>query len=156
MAKRYNITGVPINLESWEQEFRKRWTEEAQAKNDHIVGDGYAERQKADTLSKVKPINLHIPQIGKNMDALIKRGDAVEKLAGYFPECERNEWREKFAAILNQVPSVKRERGSWIRDADTDKRAPGLHRYFCSHCSTYNDTRSPYCPNCGAYMRSKR
>lgn len=155
MAK-YNITKIATNVESWERSFRAKWAEEAKAKNDRIIGDGYAERQKADTLSKVEPIDVHVSKIGRNMDALIKRGHAVEVLAEYYPEEDRDKMREIFAEILNQVPDVKQKRGRWVRDVDADLRAPGLRRYFCSCCYKYNDTRSAYCPDCGAYMRAKK
>lgn len=156
MKKRYNITGIPTNIESWERDIRERWSEEAKAKNDRIIGNGYAERQIADTLSKVEPINVNVSKIGKNMDALIRRGDAVEALAVYYPEEERDKMREIFADILNDAPEVKQKRGSWIRDSEKQLSAPGLYRYFCSCCSSYHDARPNYCPNCGAYMRSKR
>lgn len=70
------------NVESWEREFRAAWEEEAKKKNDRIVGEGYAERQIADTLSKVEPIDVRVSMIGPNMNAYIKRGDAVDILAG--------------------------------------------------------------------------
>lgn len=155
MAK-YNITKIATNVESWERSFRAKWSEEAKAKNDRIVGDGYAERQKADTLSKVEPIDVHVSKIGHNMDALIKRGHAVEVLAEYYPEEDRDTMREIFAEILNQVPDVKQKRGRWVRDVEADLRAPGYRRYICSVCSTYYEARPNYCPNCGAYMRSKK
>lgn len=154
MAK-YNITKIATNVESWERSFRAKWAEEAKAKNDRIVGNGYAERQIADTLSKVEPIDVKVSKIGHNMDALIKRGDAVDILADYFPE-NRDKWREHFAEILNKVPDVKQKRGKWIRDTDTERTAPGLRRIYCSNCFNYHDTRSAYCPNCGASMRAKK
>ena len=155
MAKKYTVTSTPTYIESWERDIKLRWTEKAKAKNDRIVGKGYAERQIADTLSKVEPIDVKVSKIGHNMDALIRRGDAVDVLADFFPD-HRDEWREHFAELLNAVPDVKQKRGQWIRDRETTERAPGLHRYFCSNCFNYHDTRSPYCPNCGAYMRAKR
>lgn len=153
----YNIKhGNVENVESWERHFRDAWTEEAKKKNDRIIGEGYAERQIADTLSKVEPIDVRVSMIGPNMNAYIKRGDAVDILAEYFPLSEREEWREHFAEILNRCPDVKQKRGSWIRDRETSLRAPGLNSFFCSWCSTYNDTRTLYCPHCGALMRGKR
>lgn len=148
--------GPPVYVESWERDFRERWAEQAKAKNDRIIGAGYAERQIADTLSKVEPIDVHISKIGKNMDALIKRGGAVEALVEYYPEHEKNHMREIFAKVLNQVPEVKQKRGQWYRDSEKDIHAPGLRCYVCSCCSTANDTRSNYCPNCGASMKGKR
>lgn len=148
--------GPPVYVESWERDFRERWTEEAKAKNDRIIGDGYAERQIADTLSRVEPIDVNISKIGRNLDALIKRGDAVEVLAGYYPEEERDQMREIFADILNKAPDVKQKRGQWYRDSEKELRAPGYRRYVCSCCSTINDTRSNYCPNCGAFMKGKK
>lgn len=147
--------GAPTYIESWERSFRERWSAEAKAKNDRIVGAGYAERQIADTLSKVEPIDVHVSKIGKNMDGLIKRGHAVEALADHFPE-DRDKWREIFADALKDVPEVKQKHGQWIRDNLIDKRAPGLRRYFCTCCSTYYDSRPNYCPNCGAAMRGKK
>lgn len=144
-----------MNVESWEREFRERWTEKANAKNDRIIGKGYAERQIADTLSKVEPIDVRVTHIGKNMDALIKRGDAVDMLADLFPEHYLS-MRELFAEILDTVPDVKPKRGHWVRDVEAALNAPGLRKLYCSECYSYNDTRSAYCPNCGAYMRAKR
>lgn len=156
MAKEYSKHDAITDLNYWEREFIKRWTERANAKNDRIIGEGYADRQIADTLSKVEPIDVHISKIGKNMDALIKRGHAVEILADYFPE-NRAEMIETFAAILDQIPEVntKERRGQWIRDHDLTLRAPGLQRFFCSCCYNYHDTRSNYCPNCGANMKRR-
>lgn len=144
-----------MNVESWEREFRERWTEKANAKNDRIIGKCYAERQIADTLSKVEPIDVRVTHIGKNMDALIKRGDAVDMLADLFPEHYLS-MRELFAEILDTVPDVKPKRGHWVRDVEAALNAPGLRKLYCSECYSYNDTRSAYCPNCGAYMRAKR
>lgn len=155
MAK-YNITKIATDIESWERSFRAKWAEEAKAKNDRIIGDGYAERQKADTLSKVEPIDVNISKIGRNMDALIKRGDAVEVLVEYYPEAERDNMRRIFADILNKAPEVKQKRGQWYRDSEKELRAPGYRRYICSCCSTYCDSRPNYCPNCGAAMRGKK
>lgn len=159
MKKRYNMTGIPSNIESWERDIRERWSEQAKAKNDRIIGDGYADRQIADTLSKVEPIDVRVSKVGRNLDALIKRGDAVEALVEHFkcPDVNENELRSLFADILNKAPDVKQKRGSWIRDSEKALSAPGLRRYWCSCCSSYNDDARPnYCPNCGAYMRSKR
>lgn len=155
MAKRYNITGAPTNIESWERDFRKRWSEEAKEKNDRIIGDGYADRQKADTLSKVAPIDVRISKVGKNMDELVRRGSVVEALADHF-EGDRDAWRELFAEFLEDVPGIKPKRGSWKRDTWRERFAPGLHYFVCSCCSTVNDTRSNYCPNCGAFMKGER
>ena len=144
-----------MDVESWERKFRERWTEKANAKNDRIIGKGYAERQIADTLSKVEPIDVRVTHIGKNMDALIKRGDAVDTLADLFPEHYLS-MRELFAEILDTVPDVKPKHGHWVRDVEAALNAPGLRKLYCSECYSYNDTRSTYCPNCGAYMRTKR
>lgn len=141
---------------SWENRFRERWAEKAKEKNDRIIGDGYAERQIANTLSKVEPIDVRVSMIGPNMNAYIKRGDAVDILTEYFPETEREKWREHFAEILDRCPDVKQKRGSWIRDHETSLRAPGLNSFFCSCCSTYNDTRTRYCLHCGALMKGKK
>jgi len=155
MAKGYTKHGAATDLASWERDFRERWTAKANAKNDRIIGKGYAERQIADTLSKVKPIDVNVTRIGKNMKSLIVRGDAVDTLAELFPENYRS-MRELFAEILDTVPEVKPKRGHWVRDVEAALNAPGLRKLYCSECYTYNDTRSPYCPNCGAAMRGKR
>ena len=156
MAKRYNITGTPKYLERYEQEIKERWTEEANAKNDRIIGAGYAERQIADTLSKVEPIDVNVSRIGKGRDDLVKRGAVVDALADSF-EGDRDSWRELFAELIADVPEVKLgKRGQWIRDTDLEHRAPGLNQFFCSSCYSYNDTRTNYCPHCGASMRGKK
>ena len=155
MAKRYNITGTPKYLERYEQEIKERWAAEANAKNDRIIGKGYAERQIADTLSKVDPIDVHISKSGKNMDDLIRRGTVIETLADNF-EGNRDAWKEIFSKMLEDVPGIKAKSGSWKRDTWKERFAPGLHYFVCSCCSTYNDTRSNYCPNCGAFMKGKK
>ena len=158
MAKLYNVTKTPTNLDRYEKESIRERAEIVNAKNDRIVGAGYAERQIADTLSKVEPIDVHVSKIGHNMEDLVKRGHVVEAIAKYFATVEDlDEWREWAAEIVADVPKVKTTpRGHCIRDTDLNKRAPGLIRYFCSCCSTYNDTRSNYCPNCGASRKGKR
>lgn len=43
-----------------ESRIRKEATERARLKDERLIGEGYAERQIADTLSKVEPINTKI------------------------------------------------------------------------------------------------
>jgi len=157
MAKQIHImTQTPMNLENYERRIKEEWEERAKAKNDRIVGEGYAERQIAATLSQVEPIDLHVSKIGKNMEDLVKRGHVVDALADSF-EGDRDEWREFFAEILADVPEVKTAKhGKWVRDMDLQHRAPGLYQFFCSCCYSWHDTRSPFCPNCGANMRGKK
>ena len=52
--------GVFTDIERREFSIKKKWTEHATKKNDRIVGDGYAERQIADTLSKVGKVNTEL------------------------------------------------------------------------------------------------
>ena len=52
--------GVHINTQKREYEIAQQRTERVTRKNDRIVGEGYAERQIADTLSKVEPINTKL------------------------------------------------------------------------------------------------
>lgn len=52
--------GVYGNAQKREWEIAQKRTERVTRKNDRIVGEGYAERQIADTLSKVEPINTKL------------------------------------------------------------------------------------------------
>ena len=52
--------GVHNNTRAREWEIAQQRTERVTRKNDRIVGEGYAERQIADTLSKVEPINTKL------------------------------------------------------------------------------------------------
>lgn len=155
MAKLYHVTSTPTNLDSYEYELKKEWTAKANEKNDRIVGKGYAERQIADTLSKVAPIDVNVSKIGKNRDDLVKRGTVVDTLADCF-EGDRDTLRGLFAEMLENIPGIKQKRAEWIRDTGIARAAPGLRRYFCTSCYNYHDARPNYCPNCGAYMKGKK
>lgn len=52
--------GVHTNAQKREWEIAQDWTERARKKNDRIIGEGYAERQIADTLSKVEKIKTEL------------------------------------------------------------------------------------------------
>lgn len=52
--------GVYGNAQKREWEIAQERNERVTRKNDRIVGEGYAERQIADTLSKVEPINTKL------------------------------------------------------------------------------------------------
>ncbi len=52
--------GVFTDIEKREFFIKEKWTEHAKKKNDRIVGTGYAERQIADTLSKVGKVNTEL------------------------------------------------------------------------------------------------
>ena len=52
--------GVHNNTRAREWEIAQQRTERVTRKNDRIVGEGYAQRQIADTLSKVEPINTKL------------------------------------------------------------------------------------------------
>lgn len=52
--------GVYGNAQKREWEIAQDWTERARKKNDRIIGEGYAERQIADTLSKVEKIKTEL------------------------------------------------------------------------------------------------
>ena len=155
MAKRYKITSTPTNLLAYELEIKERWTKEATEKNDRIVGNGYAERQIADTLSKVEPIDLTVSKVGKNRDDLVKRGAVIDALADCF-EGDRDTLRELFSEMIADVPGRKTKRGEWKRDTDITRAAPGLMRFYCNACYNYNDRSSDFCPNCGASMKGKK
>lgn len=57
-------TGCPGGVHTYTQkrewEIAQDWTERARKKNDRIIGEGYAERQIADTLSKVEKIKTEL------------------------------------------------------------------------------------------------
>ena len=52
--------GVHTNTQKREWAIAQDWTERARKKNDRIIGEGYAERQIADTLSKVEKIKTEL------------------------------------------------------------------------------------------------
>ena len=52
--------GVHNNTRAREWEIAQDWTERVRKKNDRIVGEGYAQRQVADTLSKVEKIKTEL------------------------------------------------------------------------------------------------
>ena len=151
MKKRYNITGTPTNYTSYELSFKKRWTKRATEKNDRIVAAGYAERQIADTLSKADPIDLNInTKKAPDLSELIEKRAAVEAIAGKLAEApeELDMFIEITADILADVPGTKPKRGEWIREA--------FDCYYCNNCYKPNETRTAYCPNCGAAMKVKK
>lgn len=57
-------TGCPGGVHTYTQKrewkIAQDWTERARKKNDRIIGEGYAERQIADTLSKVEKIKTEL------------------------------------------------------------------------------------------------
>lgn len=151
MKKRYYVTGTPTNDDAYERALRKRWTKEATEKNDRIVGAGYAERQIADTLSKTEPIDLNIKtKKAPDLSELIEKRAAVEAIAGKLAEApeELDMFIEITADILADVPGTKPKRGEWIRET--------FNSYYCNNCYKPNETRTAYCPNCGATMKVKR
>ena len=52
--------GVYNNIQAREYEIVQDWTERATKKNDRIVGEGYAERQIAETLKLVEKIKTEL------------------------------------------------------------------------------------------------
>lgn len=52
--------GLFTDIEQRERFIKKKWAEHAIKKNERIVGSGYAERQIADTLSKVGKVNTEL------------------------------------------------------------------------------------------------
>lgn len=52
--------GLITDIEKRESTIRTTWAEQAKKKNDRIVGVGYAQRQIADTLSKVEKIDTEL------------------------------------------------------------------------------------------------
>lgn len=56
---KYNTAGIHYNV--WQQELRiKKETEERVKTNDHIIAEGYAERQKAKTLELAGKVNTEL------------------------------------------------------------------------------------------------
>ena len=55
-----NMKGVYTDVEKREFEIRKEWTERATAKNDRIIGEGYAQRQIENTLKLVEKIDTNL------------------------------------------------------------------------------------------------
>ena len=54
------LGGVVTSTVRREWEIMQEWTERATKKNDRIIGKGYAERQIADTLSRVEKIKTEL------------------------------------------------------------------------------------------------
>lgn len=52
--------GVFTDIEKRDFEIKREWAERAEKKNERIVGNGYAERQIADTLSKVGKVKTEL------------------------------------------------------------------------------------------------
>ena len=52
--------GVFTDTEKREYKIKKEWSKRAEKKNERIVGNGYAERQIADTLSRVGKVNTKL------------------------------------------------------------------------------------------------
>ena len=52
--------GVVTSTVRREWEIMQEWTERASKKNDRIIGEGYAERQIKDTLSRVEKIKTEL------------------------------------------------------------------------------------------------
>lgn len=52
--------GVITDIDNREFEIKKEWSKHAEKKNERIVGNGYAERQIADTLSKAGKVNTEL------------------------------------------------------------------------------------------------
>lgn len=52
--------GVITDIEKREFEIKKEWLKHAEKKNERIVGNGYAERQVADTLSRAGKVNTEL------------------------------------------------------------------------------------------------
>ena len=52
--------GVHTDIEKREFIIKEEWRKHAEKKNERIIGNGYAERQVADTLSKVGKVNTKL------------------------------------------------------------------------------------------------
>lgn len=52
--------GVITDIEKRDFKIKKEWTEHAEKKNERIVGNGHAERQVADTLSRAGKVNTEL------------------------------------------------------------------------------------------------
>ena len=52
--------GIYSEYTAMENRIRREATERARLKDERLIGKGYAERQIADTLSKVEPINTKL------------------------------------------------------------------------------------------------
>ena len=92
------------------------------------------------------------------MSDLIKRSDAIEKIADYF---DLIGYSRRFAKILlDKVPSADRPKGEWIEDYHGN----GWNDYWdytCSNCGKRYERadavlcKANFCPNCGADMRGE-
>ena len=56
--------------------------------------------------------------------------------------------------MLNEAPIIEPKRGEWIRSSDIDI-AWGSKVYTCSNCGHKRNSKTNFCPNCGADMRGK-
>ena len=62
--------------------------------------------------------------------------------------------------IMEKTPSIEPKRGEWIQTSNDWIDGTCGARYYPIHCSicnysTYDDSATNFCPNCGADMRGK-
>ena len=92
------------------------------------------------------------------MEDLIKRADAIK--AVWKPQVKPNELifdalKTAIESEINNVPSTDRPQGEWL---DTGKDPSHSHPltaiwYRCSECGDGTNTKTNYCPECGAKMK---
>ena len=103
------------------------------------------------------------------MNRLYKHEDVVQMLTDVIEQIEENEgveivdrpmgWesvRDYAEEVVSDIPSAE-NKGEWMKTSDDWIDGPCGARYFPIHCSvcnysTYDDSATNYCPNCGAKM----
>lgn len=96
------------------------------------------------------------------MEDLIKRADAIEAYSDIYWIDDRlniafREELDKIDEKIRNIPTVEiagRPQGEWL---DTGKDPSHSHPltaiwYRCSECGDGTNTKTNYCPNCGAKM----
>ena len=88
-------------------------------------------------------------------DDLIKRADAIKHLKRWFHSKGWMVSDEDCKSILWDIPSADRPQGKWL---DTGKDPSHSHPltaiwYRCSECGDGTNTKTNFCPNCGARMK---
>ena len=109
--------------------------------------DDYSEESHTAMMMAIKALEQEPCDDAVSRQALLKETMArieylhdAEDIKAHVKECIETE------------PSVipKREKGEWEVRYDMEY---GTSRYKCLNCGEFEDTKSAFCPNCGAKMR---
>ena len=90
-------------------------------------------------------------------DDLVKRSDAMQ-VALWFGTSELKYSRQFVKKRVMEIPIAEPKQGEWIRTSNDWIDGTCGARYYPIHCSicnysTYDDSATNFCPNCGARMK---